>query len=374
MKKTERRGPRNNFNSQKVKVKKFLAGFIFSLQLRQPLLELFFLTLKRKYRKIFLLGILPVCLLSYGCKEKKTQKQEQQQIELPPLPQFNADSAYAFVKAQTGFGPRVPNSKAHIDCGDYLINKMNSWCDTVVIQSGTLTAFDNTKLNFRNIISSFNPQSKRRILLFAHWDTRPWSDQDTFNKDKPSLGADDGASGVAVLMEIARQLQKNKQDIGIDIAFFDAEDWGMEGGGPGAEDSYALGTQYWAKKPHVNNYTADFGILLDMVGSKGAQFRKEGQSRTEAGFVIDKVWQMATRLGFSGYFLYEDGGWVTDDHVYVNEINIPSIDIIYSTPGTRSGFAPHWHTHADNMDVIDRNTLKAVGQTLLGVVYWGSGI
>ena len=374
MKKAEQHGPRSNFNSQKMKVKKFLADFIFYLQLQEPLLELFFITRKNKYKKILIIGILPFFLSFYGCNEKKTQRQEQKQIELPTLPEFNADSAYAFVKAQTDFGPRVPNSKAHIDCGDYLINKMNSWCDTVVIQSGTLTAFDNTKLNFRNIISSFNPQSKRRILLFAHWDTRPWSDQDTINKDKPSLGADDGASGVAVLMEIARQLQNNKQDIGIDIAFFDAEDWGMEGGGPGAEDSYALGTQYWAKKPHVNNYTADFGILLDMVGSKGAQFRKEGQSRTEAGFVIDKVWQMATRLGFSGYFLYEDGGWVTDDHVYVNEINIPSIDIIYSTPGTKSGFAPHWHTHADNMDVIDRNTLKAVGQTLLGVVYWGSGI
>ena len=140
-----------------------------------------------------------------------------------------------------------------------------------------------------------------------------------------------------------------------------------------SEDSYALGTQYWAKKLHVNNYTAEFGILLDMTGAAGARFRREGLSKEEAGFVIDRVWQTANRLGYSGYFLYEDGGWVTDDHVYVNRINIPSIDIINSVPGTRSGFAPHWHTHQDNLNVIDRNTLKAVGQTLIGVILLPEG-
>ena len=317
-----------------------------------------------------------VFLLLVACesKEKKPQEQIQKEKQLPSLPEFNADSAFAFVKAQIDFGPRVPNTIAHINCGDYLISKMSNWCDTVIVQSGTLTAFDDTRLNFRNIISSFNPQSKKRILFFAHWDTRPWTDQDTANTDKPSLGADDGASGVAVLMEITRQLSIHKTDLGIDIIFFDAEDWGMKDGGPEAEDSYCLGAQYWIKKPHVKDYTADFGILLDMVGAYGATFRKEGLSRTKAGFVVDKVWQMATRLGYSGYFLYEDGGWVTDDHVYVNKINIPSIDIINSKPGTKSGFVPHWHTHKDNLEVIDRNTLKAVGQTLIGIVFWTEGI
>ena len=370
MKKTERRGPKNKFKKQQVKVIKTLSDSFRCLRLKQAAFEFFLFTPKKKHSKIFFLGILLVFLSIYACKENKTQQQQQKQVELPPLPDFNSDSVYAFVKAQIDFGPRVPNTKAHVNCGDYLINKMKGWCDTVIVQAGTVTAFDKTRLSFRNIISSFNPQTKRRILLFAHWDTRPWSDQDTINKDKPSLGADDGASGVAVLMEIARQLKKNKTGIGIDIIFFDAEDWGMEGGGPGAEDSYALGTQYWAGKLHVNNYTADYGILLDMVGAKGAQFRKEGLSRTEAGFVVDKVWQMANRLGYSSYFLYEDGGWVTDDHVYVNQINIPSIDIIHSSHATKSGFPAHWHTHADNIDVIDRNVMKAVGQTLIGVIYW----
>ncbi len=321
--------------------------------------------------KYFFFCLVIVVFVSCGGEDKKSQQNQQQvQQQLPQLPDFNADSAYAFVKAQCDFGPRVPNTKAHIACGDYLIAKMKEWCDTVIVQAGTVMAYDNTRLNFRNVISSFNPKLGNRILLFAHWDTRPWSDQDTSKPKEPSLGADDGASGVGVLMEVARQLKINKPSVGVDIIFFDAEDWGKEGGGPGSEDTYALGTQYWVNKPHVSNYTADYGILLDMVGAAGARFRKEGLSRTEAGFVVENVWKIASRLGYSGYFLYEDGGWVTDDHVYVNKKNIPSIDIIHSAPGTPSGFAPHWHTHKDNMDVIDRSTLKAVGQTLMGVVYW----
>jgi hypothetical protein len=311
-------------------------------------------------------------LLFTGCarEERKQEGAVQQKQELPQLPFFNADSAYSFVKTQCDFGPRVPNTQAHVACGDYLIRRMKEWCDTVVVQSGIVTAFDGTRLHFRNIIASFHPESKQRILLFAHWDTRPWADQDTFDTDKPIIGADDGASGVGVLMEVARQLKNRAPAMGVDLAFFDAEDYGKSGGGTGAEDSYALGTQYWAKKPHVNDYRAEFGILLDMVGAKNARFLREGLSKQEAGFVIDRVWQIAHKIGYSGYFLYEDGGWITDDHVYVNKINIPSIDIIHTVPGSTYGFAPHWHTHRDNMSIIDPNTLMAVGQTLLGVLYW----
>jgi Zn-dependent M28 family amino/carboxypeptidase len=273
------------------------------------------------------------------------------------------------VKAQVDFGPRVPNTKAHRACADYFVSKMSEWCDTVIVQAGVVSAFDGTKLNFKNIIGSFNPENQRRILLFAHWDTRPWTDQDTANTDKPNMGADDGGSGVAVLMELARQFKLRKPSMGIDIIFFDAEDWGKEGGGPGSEDTYALGTQYWTKNLHVKDYKAEYGILLDMVGAIGARFRKEGLSREQANYVVENVWNTANRLGYSSYFIYEDGGWVTDDHVYVNKMGIPSIDIIHTVHGSRGGFAPHWHTHRDNMDIIDRNTLKAVGQTLVGVIY-----
>lgn len=308
----------------------------------------------------------------FACHNDQEQKQtststatNQPEIKAPD---FNADSAFAYVKAQVDFGPRVPNTKAHIACGDYLIAQMKRWSDTVIVQSGVVTAYDGTRLKFRNIISSFNPGTKERVLLFAHWDTRPWSDQDTEDKDKPSLAADDGGSGVAVLMEMARQFNLKSPGIGIDIAFFDAEDWGKEGGGPESEDSYALGTQYWAKNLHVKGYTANYGILLDMVGAKNAQFRYEGLSYQKAGIVVDKVWQTAASLGYGNFFLNQDGGWVTDDHVYVNNIGIPAIDIIHSDPTSRSGFAKHWHTHDDNLDVIDPLTLKAVGQTLLKTV------
>ena len=306
-----------------------------------------------------------------SCNQTVEKKESQKLIEQPSIhvPEFNSDSAYAFVNAQVAFGPRVPNTPAHIKCGDYLIAQLKKWADTVYVQSGTLSAFDGTSLKFRNIIASFNPEVKNRVLLFAHWDTRPWSDQDTEKKDRPSLGADDGGSGVGILMELARIMHDSKPSVGVDLALFDAEDWGKEGGGPESEDSYALGTQYWTKNNHVPNYTALYGILLDMTGGKNAQFRWEGGSKQNASFVLDKVWGAATRLGYSQYFLYDDGGWVIDDHVYVNRMNIPSIDIIHSDPSNQSGFPSHWHTHKDNMDVIDKATLKAVGQTLATVLY-----
>jgi hypothetical protein len=342
-------------------------------------------TKRYKVRKEFCGYLLIILAVFSACvsKEKKTNDDVAKQVSVPTLPEFNSDSAFKFVKEQCDFGPRVPNTKGHVACGDYLIKKMKEWSDTVFVQAGTVQAYDGTNLRFRNIIASFNSQAKNRILLFAHWDTRPWADQDSVDSDKPIIGADDGASGVAVLMEIARVLNNcriNKfcdstktkfcdSTIGIDLAFFDAEDYGKSGGGPESEDSYALGTQYWAKKPHVANYTADFGILLDMVGAGNARFLKEGLSKQQAGFVVDNVWTTANNLGYSSYFIYQDGGWITDDHVYVNKINIPSIDIINMQPGSSTGFAPHWHTHRDNLDIIDPNTLKAVGQTLIGIIF-----
>lgn len=306
-----------------------------------------------------------------SCHNEKKQTPEAPVENKPAVvvPDFNADSAYSYVKAQVDFGPRVPNTKSHVSCGDFLIEKMKTFSKDVYVQSGVLKAYDGTNLKFRNIITAFNPQAKRRVILFAHWDTRPWADQDSIDPKKPSLGADDGGSGVGVLMEMARLLRAKQPNIGVDLAFFDAEDWGKEGGGPEAEDSYALGTQYWAKNPHVQGYSAEFGILLDMVGAKDAQFRYEGMSYERASSVVDNVWAKAASLGYSNFFLHQDGGWVTDDHVYVNEAGIPAIDIINTRINERSGFAPHWHTHADNMNIIDRATLKAVGQTLLSVVY-----
>lgn len=320
----------------------------------------------------FFLVVLSAC----SCNPNKNPKgivNSQPTVQLPPVPRFNADSAYLFVQSQCDFGPRVPNTKAHAACAAFLVEKMKSYTPHVIVQKGVVKTFDNVQLNFQNIITSFNPESKNRVLLFAHWDTRPWADKDTSKNDQPNLGADDGGSGVGILMEVARQLSLNKISIGIDIVFFDAEDWGTRATDEDSPDSYALGAQYWANKPHVAGYSANYGILLDMTGAKNARFYMEGTSMHYASGIVRKVWDIANRSGFSDYFIYKETGFITDDHLYVNRLlNIPSIDIIHTDADGH--FAPHWHTHRDNMDVIDRNTLNAVGQTLLEVIFSETGV
>ncbi len=289
------------------------------------------------------------------------------------VPDFNADSAYAFTAEQVAFGPRVPGTAAHVRCGDYMVAKMKSYGFDVIVQEGGVRTFDHKNLTAKNIIAQYNPQSKQRILLCTHWDSRPFADQDSVRKKEPIDAACDGASGVAVLMELARNLQNSKLPMGIDIIFLDVEDWGQpdDSDFPPMKDSYALGTQYWAKNPHVPGYFASYGILLDMVGAKGAKFYQERYSLEYAPYVVKKVWDAANRIGYSDYFVYTTGNPVTDDHYYINTMaNIPTIDIIHYDPFSRSRtFGDYWHTHNDNMSIIDRNTLKAVGQTLLEVLF-----
>lgn len=279
-------------------------------------------------------------------------------------PDFSGDSAYNYVQKQVDFGPRVPGTKEHAKCAQFLYTELKRFADNVIMQQGQATTFDNNNITIKNIIGEFNPEAARRIMLYAHWDTRPFADEDSKDKDKPILGANDGGSGVGVLLEVARQLSIKKPDWGVDIIFFDAEDWGS----PTVEDSYCLGSQFWGKNPHKKDYTADYGILLDMVGAPDATFLMEGISKQIAPQILEKVWTTANSLGYYGKFLYREHGGITDDHYYVYKYtNIPSIDIIHITPG--GTFGDFWHTHNDNMSVIDRSTLQAVGETLLKVIY-----
>ncbi|GHV48084.1 glutamine cyclotransferase [Bacteroidia bacterium] len=289
-------------------------------------------------------------------------------------PAFNEDSAYLYISKQVGFGPRVPNSPAHKACGDYLIGELTRFGAQLFVQEMSLTAYNGDKLAARNIIGSFNPANPKRILLFAHWDSRPYADRETdpAQQHRPIDGADDGGSGVGVLLEIARLIGSQSPQTGIDIIFFDAEDYGTPEfvkDNP-KQDVWCLGTQFWAKNPHTPNYNARFGILLDMVGARNATFLKEYTSVKNASPVVEKVWNTARDLGYGRYFINDNGGSVIDDHLYVIAgRRIPCIDIINYDTNNTNGFANHWHTHNDNMNIINKETLKAVGQTVLEVIY-----
>ena len=298
----------------------------------------------------------------------------------PVGPSFNADSAYAFTKVQCDFGPRDMNSRGHDLCGEWIVSKFKEYGCKVTTQTATLAGYDGTKLRSRNIMASINPEATTRILLCAHWDSRPWADNDpdSANWRKPILAANDAASGVAVMLELARIIGKSKDEkafnkqLGIDFVCFDAEEWGTPQWADVADnaDSWALGAQYWSKNL-PQGYEARYGILLDMVGGVGAKFYREGMSMQYAPEIVKKVWRAAREVGFGSHFPKEDGGVITDDHVPVNQFaKIPTIDIIpYYADCQQSSFGPTWHTLADNMENIDKNTLKAVGQTLVQVIY-----
>lgn len=316
--------------------------------------------------------ILPLLFLISACGAKKNDETIAKKDTLSvQVSEFDADSAYQYIKTQVDFGPRVPNSKAHQACGDYLIDEMKRFGATVTVQSADLMAWDGKVLKARNIIAAYAPEETTRILLLAHWDCRPWSDQDPnpANRMKPVDGANDAASGVGVLMEIGRQLKSQLPNVGVDILFVDMEDYGQPDWAPGekSEDTWCLGTQYWARNPHVPGYRARYGILLDMVGAPNATFPKEAYSMQYAAHVVDKVWTEAASLGYANYFQAVNGGAITDDHLPVNQIiGIPTIDIIQFS---EQGFGSYWHTQDDTMKNIDKATLKAVGQTVLNVIY-----
>ena len=320
--------------------------------------------------------LISLIIIFSGCQP--TKKKDEKPVKKPEIqvvvPNFNADSAYQFVQAQVDFGPRVPNTEAHKKCAMYLENKLKTYGADVIVQQTNVKAFDGSNLNIKNIIGQFDSENKNRVLLFAHWDSRPFADhsENPEMRDFPILGANDGASGVGVLLEIARHLRQNSIQVGVDIIFFDAEDYGY----PDHKNlqyipnTWCLGSQYWSKNMHVDDYYARYGILLDMVGAPGAIFTREGYSMQYASWLVDKVWATGTKLGYSNYFDYRETNSITDDHTYVNSIaNIPSIDIIQYDPATDTHFGSYWHTENDNMESIDKNTLKAVGQTVMNVIF-----
>ncbi len=275
--------------------------------------------------------------------------------------EFNADSAYSYVKRQVDFGPRVPNTDAHRAAGLWLASELRRHGAHVRELPADLMAFDGTLLKTKNILGSFNPEAEDRVLLVAHWDSRPWADNDPdeSRRREPVPGANDGASGVGILLEIARQLGAKAPANGVDILLVDAEDWGDTG----RDDSWALGSRQFASQMPQGYIPPRCGILLDMVGGKDAVFRKEQFSQYYAPQLVSDLWATASSIGFGDRFSNEPGGYITDDHIEFIRRGIPVIDIIEYDPETV--FNNRWHTTSDNMDGIDAATLDAVGSTVM---------
>ena len=315
-------------------------------------------------------------LFAISCGNLRKQTKEDAASLQPVGPVFMADSAYLYCEKQCDFGPRTMNSEAHDLCEQWIVQKFKDFGMEVFSQKATLKGYDGTPLKSTNIIASYKPEMTERVLLCAHWDSRPWADNDPSesNWKKPVMAANDGASGVAVMLEVARLLKATDSlAVGVDFICFDAEDWGVPqwSDADDAGDSWALGAQYWAANPHKKDYRARFGILLDMVGGQGAMFYKEGMSVQYASSIVDKVWRAAQVVGFGSMFPTSSGGYITDDHIPVNQkAKIPTIDIIPYYPACeQSSFGPTWHTVNDDMAHIDKNTLQAVGQTIIQVLF-----
>lgn len=314
--------------------------------------------------------------MSTGWGHADSIDMEESMDKIDPVgPAFSADSAYAFTQAQCDFGPRAMNTEGHDRCGSWIVNKFRQYGCVVTSLRADLKGYDGTVLKSQNIWARIHPERTERILLCAHWDSRPWADNDpdSANWHKPILAANDAASGVAVMLEIARLLQRDTTlRVGVDFVCFDAEDWGTPqwAESEGGDNSWALGAQYFAANlPY--GFHVRYGILLDMVGGEGARFYKEGMSMQFAPEIVKKVWRAARKAGYGNFFPRQEGGMVTDDHIPLNQTaRIPAIDIIPFYPDcAQSSFGPTWHTLNDNMQHISRNTLKAVGQTMIQVIY-----
>ncbi len=277
-------------------------------------------------------------------------------------PEFNADSAFAFLTAQTDFGPRNPGSEGHRACLQYLVRQLGKYTDLVETQPFMHYDADRgITVTMSNIIARFRPELTRRILLCAHWDTRPVADMDSpENAHKPILGANDGASGVAVLLEMARQFALHPPPVGIDIVFFDGEDYGKRGD----LQNYFLGSRYFVK--NNNRFFPEYAILLDMVGDAYLQLPIEGYSQQYAPEVVQKIWDLAQALGVY-QFIPEVNGYISDDHVILNEGGIKAVDIIdlaYPDETNR-----YWHTLQDTPDKCSPRSLRAVGKVLMELIY-----
>jgi glutaminyl-peptide cyclotransferase len=279
------------------------------------------------------------------------------------IPAFNGKDAFAYLLRQTSFGPRNPGSQGHEGCLGYLNSTLRGLADQVRLQDFVSPGYAGDQLHLTNIIASFRPDLTNRILLCAHWDTRPRAEHDENKslRDRPIIGANDGASGVAVLLEIAALLKKSAPPVGVDIVLFDGEDYGKEGD----TDRYLLGSRYFAANLDRNSLPG-FGILLDMVGDTFLEIPREQSSMRFAPDIMNMVWSKAQELGVS-QFLDAPGEEIMDDHLPLNQAGIKTIDLIdFNYPDQTNRY---WHTHQDTPEHCSAESLEAVGSVLVHVLF-----
>ena len=269
---------------------------------------------------------------------------------------FNAQRAFEILKKQCEFGPRPPGSSAHRETQNYLFTELQKYANNVELQPLQYEV-NGITLHLNNILAEFGPSSGETLLLAAHWDTRPFADRDPKpeNQDKPIIGANDGASGVAVLLEIARVLKQNPPPRRIIIVLFDGEDYGR------SVDNMFIGSRFFAQNP--GKWRPDYGILLDMVGDKDLSIPIERYSWEANREFTELIWNRAATLGL-GPFQKRLGAAILDDHVPLIKVGIPMVNIIDFT-------YPYWHTVEDTVDKCSPKSLEVVATLVISIIYDG---
>lgn len=318
-------------------------------------------------RRLLPVLIFTALLLTAGCQShhaaQASTDTDAAPAATPPVdhPAFDSARAWTYLTAQCAMGPRVPNSRVHEECERYIVKELTPNVDKVVTQSFTYQdTHRNMLLKLTNIIGVINPNAAHKVMLFTHWDTRPTADEelDPVKRAKPIPGADDGASGTAILMELAHTFHEKRPDVGVILMFEDGEDWG-----PDDPEMY-LGAKYFAANP--GPYRPDYAILLDMVGDKNLQIHREKYSEVHDAAIDDKIWAAARELGYSNAFIDDTKYDMFDDHRPLVEAGIPAVDLIDFD-------YQWWHTLDDTPDKCSPTSLKIVGEVCARVVYQEKG-
>lgn len=283
-----------------------------------------------------------------GCRSGNAAQQE-----------FDGVRALSYAQTQVDFGPRIPNTDGHRRTGDWILEQLRARVDSVEVQEFAHVTVDGDTLQLRNFIGRFRPEVPERITYVAHWDTRPRSDQsrNVGQQRMPVPGANDGASGVALLLGVADVLAQRPSDFGVDLVFVDGEDYGDFGVGK----DVLLGSKYYAASLDPSRFPL-FAVVWDMIGDAELRILQEGHSVSRAPEVVERVWNIARELGYGRVFRPTVRSAITDDHVPLLDVGVRAINVI------DLDYSPYWHTPDDTMDHISAESLQIVGDVAVALL------